>query len=244
MADTDHNWRIWGERDPYYAVITDARFRSGNIEANRQSFFESGEAYVVYWLEHLERHFGGLARERALDFGCGVGRLTIPLSRNFRAVVGLDIAPVMLEEARRNSDGLGIEYLLSDDRLSRVDGEFDFVCSCIVLQHIPVMRGLTILRRLLECVRSGGGCLIQLSTKRNQSQWRELGYRIRHNVPGGQVVMNLLGGRAADTPVMQMNEYPLDVVLRLFSAHGFGEILVRHDDHGGTDTATILARRA
>ncbi|TCM21731.1 methyltransferase family protein [Novosphingobium sp. PhB165] len=243
MADSDHNWRLWGERDPYYAVLTDARFRSGNIDANRQHFFESGQAFVAHWVAQIERHFGALPRERALDFGCGVGRLTIPLSGHFGAVVGLDIAPAMLEEARRNSEGRQIDYLLSDDTLSRVEGTFDFVNSCIVFQHIPVARGMVLLSQLLERVRPGGGCLIQLSTKRNQSLWHKLGYHIRHIVPGGQAVLNLLGGRAADTPVMQMNEYPLDAVLRLFHEKGFGEILVRYEDHDSTDAAMLCARR-
>ncbi|HWJ69857.1 MAG TPA: class I SAM-dependent methyltransferase [Sphingobium sp.] len=243
MADSDRNWRLWGERDPYYAVLTDPRFRSGSIGANRQEFFASGEASVGHWLAQIEQHFGALPRGRALDFGCGVGRLTIPLSGHFGAVVGLDIAPAMLDEARRNSVGRAIDYRLSDDTLSQVEGAFDFVISCIVLQHIPVARGMALLAQLLGRVRPGGGCLIQLSTKRHNSRWGELGYHIRHSVPGGQAVMNLLCGRGADTPVMQMNEYPLDAVLRLFHANGFAEMLVRYEEHGGTDTAMILARR-
>jgi SAM-dependent methyltransferase len=243
MADSDHNWRLWGERDPYYAVLTDARFRSDRIEDHRQNFFESGQAFVAHWLTQFEAHFGPLPRQRALDFGCGVGRLTIPLSDHFETVTGLDIAPAMLEEARRNSAGRLIDYVLSDDALSRVEGTYDFVNSCIVLQHIPVDRGMNLLGQLLGRVRPGGGCLIQLSTKRNHGKWRELRYRIRHAVPGGQAVMNLIDGRAADTPVMQMNEYPLDAVLRLFHENGFEKMVVRYEDHGGTDTAMIFARR-
>lgn len=244
MHGSDHNWRLWGERDPYYAVLTDPRFRSHSIDANRQEFFKSGQAFVAHWLAQFERHFGVLSRERALDFGCGVGRLTIPLSEHFGAVVGLDIAPAMLEEARRNSAGRAIDYLQSDDTLSQIEGTFDFVNSCIVLQHIPVARGMVLLYQLLGRVRPGGGCLIQLSTKRNNTWWRELRYRVRHAVPGGRLVMNVLDGRAADTPVMQMNEYRLDAVLRLFHGNGFEEMLVRYEDHGGIDTAMIIARRS
>lgn len=244
MADSDQNWRLWGERDAYYAVLTDRSFRRDGIEANRQNFFEGGRSYVGHWLAEVERHFGTLPRGRALDFGCGVGRLTIPMSEHFDNVVGLDIAPAMLEEARRNSLGRQIDYFLSDDALSRAGGTFDFVVSCMVLQHIPVPRGMAILGQLLGRVRTGGGCLIQLSTKRNHGWWHELGYQIRHAVPGGQAMMNLLNRRAADTPVMQMNEYPLGAVLRLFHERGFNEMLVRYEDHGGTDTASILARKS
>lgn len=243
MAGSDHNWRLLGERDPYFGVLTDPRFRKDSIEDNRHIFFEDGQAFVGYWLGEMERHFGGLPRGRALDFGCGVGRLTLPLSDHFQTVTGLDIAEGMLAEARRNSTGRPIEYLLSDDDLSRVEGTFDFVISVIVLQHIPVDRGMALLARLLARVGSGGGCIVQFSTKRHHDWWSELRYCIRHHIPGGQAIMNLLEGRSADAPVMQMNEYSLDRVLALFRAHGFEEMLVRYERHGDIDTAMVLARR-
>lgn len=242
MADSDHNWRLWGERDPYYGVLANPQFRKDCIAENRDLFFEDGQAFVGHWLGEIERHFGAVSRGRALDFGCGVGRLTIPLSDRFESVTGLDISQGMLEEARRNSVGRSIEYLLSDDALSRVDGTFDFVSSVMVLQHIPVTRGMAIIARLLARVRKGGACLIQVSTERKHGWWNELRYRLRHDVPGGQAILNLLEGRAADTPVMQMNEYSLDAVLALFRAQGFEEMLVRYERHGSNDVAIIIAR--
>ncbi len=244
MDDSDANWRLWGERDPYYAVLTDQRFRIGSIDQHRQAFFESGRDFVAHWLTYIERHFGALPRGRALDFGCGVGRMTIPLSEHFAAVVGVDIAPAMLEEARRNSADRAITYVPSDDHLSQVEGTFDFVNSCIVLQHIPVARGMALLAKLLDRVGPGGGCLIQLSTKRNRSWGYELRYRIRNASRVGRAVMNLLQGKAANAPTMQMNEYSLAAVLPLFHDHGFADMLVRFENHGGIDTAMIFARRS
>lgn len=169
--------------------------------------------------------------------------MTIPLADYFGAVVGVDISPAMLVEARRNSADRAITYLLSDDNLSRVEGTFDFVNSCIVLQHIPVARGMVLLARLLDRVGPGGACLIQLSTKRNHRWGQELRYRIRHASPIGRALMNLLQGKAANAPTMQMNEYSLAAVLPLFHEHGFAEMLVRYENHGGIDTAMIFARR-
>ncbi|MEG3089333.1 class I SAM-dependent methyltransferase [Sphingomonas sp. PB4P5] len=243
MANSDRNWEIWGERDPYYAVLTEPDFRGGMIEANKPAFFASGDAYITSMIALLERHFGNLPRDRALDFGCGVGRLTVPLSDTFASVVGLDISSAMLREARLNSQGRAIEYLHSDDTLSRVEGSFDLVNSSIVLQHIPVNRGMRILRNLLERVRLGGGCLIHISIKRRRSKLSELRYRLRHSLPGGQALLNVLAGEARDTPVMEMNEYPLSDVLRLFHQLGFEDLLVRYGDHGGVDTVLLLARR-
>jgi SAM-dependent methyltransferase len=243
MADSDHNWRLWGERDPYYGVLTDPRFRRDRIEAHRAVFFESGAAFIGHWLAEIERHFGAVPRGRALDFGCGVGRLTLPLADHFEAVVGLDISEGMLSEARRNGAGRAIDFRLSDDALSHAEGCFDFVCSVIVLQHIPVARGMTIVARLLERVGPEGACLIQFSTRRGHGWWKELRYRIRHGLPGGQRLMNFLDRRPADAPVMQMNEYSLGAVLGLLRAQGFDRMLVRFEPHGEVETATVLSRR-
>ncbi|MET0136968.1 MAG: methyltransferase domain-containing protein [Sphingobium sp.] len=243
MAGSDSNWQAWGEQDPYYAVLSHARFRRDAIAGSREDFFASGHHYVDDTVTRLEQHLGAIPRGRALDFGCGVGRLSIPLTKHFAAVVGLDIAPAMLEEARRNSSNLPIDYRLSDDTLSQADGHYDFVLSCIVLQHIPVARGLPILRTLLEKVSPGGGCAIHLSIKRHHDWRGRLRYFVTHRLPGGQALSNLLRGRPAAAPVMEMNEYPLAQVISLFNANGFGDLVMRYADHGGFDTVLILARR-
>lgn len=244
MGDSDSNWKLWGERDPYYAVLAEDRYRRDSIGDAREAFFASGRHYIDDTVERLERHFGAIGRARALDFGCGVGRLTIPLASHFAAVTGVDISPAMLDEARGNSADLPIDYALSDDRLSRAEGPYDFVNSCIVLQHIPVERGMPLIDTLLSRVAPGGGCAIHLSVKRRQEGLgRRLRYFLMHRVPGGQALSNLLRGRPRDTPVMQMNEYPLPDVIRLFHGHGFGDLLTRYQDHDGFDTVLILGVR-
>ncbi|QNG46865.1 class I SAM-dependent methyltransferase [Sphingobium yanoikuyae] len=243
MTDTDHNWCLWGERDPYYGVLTDKRFRNDSIQQYRDVFFAVGQTFVDHWLYKFEQRFGALSRNRALDFGCGVGRLTIPLSQQFASVTGVDISPAMLREAQVNSAGKAIEYRLSDDHVSQVDGTFDFVNCVIVLQHIPLERGMVILKGLLDRVGEGGGCLIQITTKRRYSWKRELDYRLRHDVPGGRFLINLLKRQSADTPMMQMNEYSLAEVLRLFHASGFLENLCCLHDQGGSESVTIMSRR-
>ena len=41
-----------------------------------------------------------VSRGRALDFGCGAGRLTRALAARFESVVGVDVADAMLDKAR------------------------------------------------------------------------------------------------------------------------------------------------
>ena len=75
MIDTDRDWRIWGETDPYYGVVSAPQFRREQVDLD--AFFQTGDAYIQERLGRLERQLGMLPRLRALDFGCGVVSLMI-----------------------------------------------------------------------------------------------------------------------------------------------------------------------
>src|ERR1700761_1670726 len=101
--DSDASWENYGKRDPYYGVLSDDKFRNQNLsEAVLAAFMQSGETHIDDALKFAESNFGPLQRGRALDFGCGVGRLLLPLARRFSHAAGLDISDSMLGETRRN----------------------------------------------------------------------------------------------------------------------------------------------
>src|SRR5215813_8304094 len=141
MGNTDRTWKKLGEIDPYYGVLSHPRFRAAATEGEiRREFFMSGE-------DHVERVFATIrenldpefAPSRALDFGCGVGRVTIPLARRIAQVVAIDVSDSMLSEANKNCEEAGVRnvtLLKSDDGLGRLSGDFDFLHSFIVFQHI------------------------------------------------------------------------------------------------------------
>jgi len=165
---TDAEWRKWGRQDPYFAVITDEKFRVDRLtEEVKHEFFESGHAHVSYVLEHCRRIAGGTFWiQRALDFGCGVGRLCVPLSEHAEAVVGVDVSPDMLAEARRNCIRYGcanVTFRISDSTLSEVEGTFDLVHSCITFQHIDVERGKRLFAELIARIAPGGLGAIQIT---------------------------------------------------------------------------------
>jgi cyclopropane fatty-acyl-phospholipid synthase-like methyltransferase len=98
------------------------------------------------------------APRRCLDFGCGVGRVAIPLARRTGEVVGVDVSESMLAEARRNcevQETRNVTLLPSDDALSALTGRFDFIHSFVVFQHSPRERGDAILEALLEHLSVG-----------------------------------------------------------------------------------------
>jgi len=159
--ETDIAWELWGSRDPYYGVLTQPEFRSDALTAEaKEAFFASGRHHVAHVLDVIRRQLvPGFTPERILDFGCGVGRVLLPFAEGAREVVGVDISPSMLAEARTNSDAhalRNVALVRSDDTLSAVEGSFDLVHSCIVLQHIEIARGRQLFSRLVGKVRPGG----------------------------------------------------------------------------------------
>ena len=136
MLSTDKAWEKFGSEDPYFGVLAEERFTSEKIGENRDAFFESGRATIAHILGRYEGRFGSLPRGRALDHGCGVGRLALPLAEEFAEVVGLDVSPSMLAEAEANARDAGadnVRFALADDALSNAPGEYDFVNSYMVL---------------------------------------------------------------------------------------------------------------
>ncbi len=158
---TDLDWERWGAQDPYFGVLTNPKFRASALtDEAKAEFMASGQWHVDYLMNTVKARFlPDFQPTSILDFGCGVGRLLLPFRRLAPRVVGVDVSPSMLAEARRNCEAAGVGHVAlvdSDDDLSQVDGPFDLVHSCIVLQHIEIPRGRRLFERMVECVAPGG----------------------------------------------------------------------------------------
>jgi SAM-dependent methyltransferase len=255
---TDEAWRQWGEQDPYFAVITNPKFRSANLTDDaRKEFFESGRVHAKYVLDVCRREFGaGFQPKRALDFGCGVGRVTLAMAEQAQEVVGLDVSPAMLAEARRNAQAQGrdnVVFVQSDDELSKVVGRFDLVHSFIVFQHIDVPRGREMFRRLVDLVDHGGAGAIHVTYAKAYHAERYgqppaappvaadpaqragtlsgLADLLRRGTD--EVVERVAAVARGGDPEMQMNVYPLSELFFVLQTADMHQVHARFTDHGG-----------
>jgi SAM-dependent methyltransferase len=157
------NWQRFGLDDPLWAISTDPTAKDNRWELTR--FFEIGRSTVEASLRPVLELRPDLGRARALDFGCGVGRLTRGLEAFFDEAVGVDVAASMIEKARLLSPPDNrCRYVLNErpDLGIFADASFDFVLSFIVLQHMRQEYQSGYLREFLRVLRPGGLCLFQL----------------------------------------------------------------------------------
>lgn len=252
MNADDATWEYFGRSDPYFGVLADPRYRREAFDDRaREEFFASGESQVAHLLATLEHSVGPLpARAKALDFGCGVGRLAIPLARRFAEVVGVDISPSMIAEARRNAGQAAscspMRWCETLDDLAAERGSFDFVNTMIVLQHMAPPRGLAAVQRMVELLACGGGGVIQFTYAQRRyaaalgrpSRWEAWQARLKH--AWGDLHRRLSGR----TPRMQMNAYPVDQLMFLLQSLGVTRFACDFTDHGGYLGMTIFFRKA
>jgi SAM-dependent methyltransferase len=162
--------RVWdrlGRDDPLWAVLTDARTKGGRWDAG--AFFTTGVIEVDRILRRASEQNVEPDWTSALDFGCGVGRLTQALSRFFESTVGVDIAPSMIAEAeRRNINGLPCRFVVNAQPDLRLfdDSSFDLVLSLLVLQHINPRYSKTYIGEFLRVLRPGGLAVFQIPSRR------------------------------------------------------------------------------
>ncbi|MEO8464796.1 MAG: class I SAM-dependent methyltransferase [Gammaproteobacteria bacterium] len=230
--NSDKDWEHLGKIDAYHAVATKEQYRKGNLNADTFSeFFESGRRQCDTVFEIVEQHLAaGFRPMRTLEFGCGVGRMLIPLAERCPHVVGVDVSESMLVEAKRKCEERGItnvELVRGDDELRGVSGDFDFIHSHVVLQHIPTKRGERITARLVELLRPGGVAVLHFAYATEKSRLRRSIPWMRKSVPAVHGVLNLLEGKAFGYPLMQSNRYNLNTIFRLLQAKGCDHSYVR-----------------
>ena len=245
--DTDKEWEKYGRNDPYFGVITYEKFKNTNLtEENREEFFKSGVIYIDKMIQTIRKHIEPtFTIKEALDFGCGVGRLVIPLADVAKNVTGVDVSDSMLKEAKKNCNAQSIKNVVlfkSDDALSLLKGKYNFIHSFIVFQHIPVKRGESIFKNLIAHLEDEGVCVIHV-TYAKDSTIKKLVALIKSFIPLAKNFINLFKGRDFFAPQMQMNSYDLNKLLLIIQNANISEFYAEFTNHAGELGVILFFRK-
>ena len=211
LAKLKDDWESLAERDALGAILTDASRAEGKWDI--ADFFATGEAEIEVVLGHLASiGYPPDLEGTALDFGCGVGRLTQSLAQRFASCVGLDISRQMIEKADSLNQYPHCKYVVhTDTKLPFADGSFSFLYSNIVLQHVPRSFSERYLREFVRVLAPGGVLVFGVQDSFAASDLGSRMVRIRHVLHLKSRIQDVLGVGESH---MRMHCLPEQVVRR------------------------------
>jgi SAM-dependent methyltransferase len=220
------HWDHLARLDPLWAVLTTPQKMDGCWDP--KEFFDTGGQEVAAAMQAMETLGYPAARESALDFGCGVGRISQALCGHFDRVVGVDISASMVELARQHDRAGGrCTYVVnSEDNLQAFPSNtFDLVYSRFVLQHLPPRHARHYLREFIRVLKPSGLAIFQLPSRFVPGSLRE---RLAFHT-------NLwLRSRVFGDPrIMEMYSVPVETVVREVKDCGGRIVNLKEDRSAG-----------
>ena len=222
-----HQWTILGERDPFWAILSDAEKKGGGWD--QAAFFQTGVGEIDNVLRTAQT-LSPLCYGSAVDFGCGVGRLSQALATHFQRVIGIDIAASMIRtavELNRFSDRCEYVHNIAADLSILPNQSADFIYSSITLQHVVPALARCYIREFFRIARPGALVIFQLPCRPRSIVW----HAIKSVAPVW--VSNLVWRLRTGSPeAMETYSMAERKVIHLVKESG-GEVLCVEDNQNG-----------
>jgi cyclopropane fatty-acyl-phospholipid synthase-like methyltransferase len=166
MSSLPNRWEAFAQENAEFYIYTVPGVDFAT-PAGQAQFRESGREVVERILRESKPYLNRF--DRAIEIGCGVGRLALPMAERFAEVIGIDIAPTMISKLGDYSRAAGVSnvrgFLAHEAWFDQ--GPADLVYSMLVFQHIeswPVIRDY--FAGMAKCLAEDGICYAQFDTRR------------------------------------------------------------------------------
>ena len=234
LEEIKNVWNELGRKDPLWAVLTEPD-KEGH-KWDPKEFFRIGADEIASVMDHVASLADDLSRKRALDFGCGVGRLTKALSLYFDEVIGVDISSSMLDDARRLNPDLDPGRFVINDRDDLCqfgDDFFDFIYSNITLQHIDPTYSVRYIKEFMRILAPGGMLVFQLPA-RPARLGRRIVYRLfRH------AWYEFIKLRAQSRAIMEIHAISQKRIVSLIGRNGGRVLDTIRDQYAGPEWVSL-----
>jgi SAM-dependent methyltransferase len=168
LLRTAEVWNRFGNADPHWSVLSSDQFRSSNFERHADEFWSSGATEAALLYSILERHnVDASVLSTAVEYGCGVGRVTAHLATRLQHLIAIDISDTHLKlaaETIRRAGRSNVELRRASLPNVGMSEPFDLWFTRLVLQHNPPPIMALILRRMFSLLAPGGIAVFQLTT--------------------------------------------------------------------------------
>lgn len=225
---------VWNEnakRDARWAVLSEPSMIGKTWDD--EGFFKSGVTDVDHFLNIAQLAGGSFDAEgEALDFGCGLGRLTQGLAKRFQHVTGIDVSEEMIRQAKELNRETNITFIANakpDLQVISSDSK-DLVLSLIVIQHIPPPFSTRYLEEFARVLKKGSTLVVQIPSRRKTNFKNilrqiipEFAFRMKHKL------------LKSKQPYVTMFGIPKDHVQSLFANSGLRLLKAIPDSLAGND---------
>ena len=209
-------WEHLGDEKAHYSVLSNDDFLPDKLDGSIDTFWGSGNTEAAQAVRALDLYGSTqLEKKVCVEYGCGVGRVTVSLAKSFKFVHAYDISRNHLDLARARANEVGTTNIAFHECANdfRVAMEpCDFFYSVIVLQHNPPPVIAELIRIALTALKPGGIAMFQVPT----------------HITGYQFSLKqwLATDHALD---MQMHCLPQEAILQIISATGCRLLGLRED---------------
>ncbi len=175
------DWDEFAQLDPKWAILTEPSKKYNKW--NDKEFFETGEREIRNFLTKIESLDIEIKFGQALDFGCGIGRLTRALAKHFDKVYGIDISEKMISNAKKlHKENKKMVFLQNtqNDLSCFKSNKFDLIYSVFTLQHISERNVIKdYITEFLKILKPGGLLYFQLPTVADRTWLKSILLRVR-----------------------------------------------------------------
>ncbi len=156
FSNIESAYEKFGAEEPFYAVLTEEKYKRKQLD--EELFFKTGEDLLARQMKLIQDRGIQISRGRALDFGCGVGRLTNAMATYFDEVIGVDLSSTMIGNANqlKRRQNCSFQVNKKPDLSLFPDSQFDFIYSDITIQHIPSPESENYIRDFFRVLAPGG----------------------------------------------------------------------------------------